>query len=490
MKGNPERFDLPRPLMGRPEPNFSLSGLKTALRLEAEKIAPLTQSDIADLCASFQAAVVDMVVDRTRVGLRAFREIAGDPKAIVVAGGVAANQAMRDALHAICRRDRLAHGCAAALFCGDNGAMIAWAGLERLRLGLVDDISAPARARWPLDSTRDEAGSQGLMPAPIGIAGAGAWGTALANVAAAGGHDVILWMRSPEQAEAIARQRTNERFLPGVRLHDRIRPTTDLSDLAKASAVLLVTPSQTTREMTLALAKVLSPQTPLVLCAKGIERDTNAFLCDVVEEVRPNAPVAVLSGPSFAADVARGLPTAVTLACRDGDLARTIATALSGPTFRVYHREDVRGVEIGGAAKNVLAIACGAVAGRGLGESAKAALIARGFAELLRFARAYGGDAETLMGLSGLGDLVLTCSSAQSRNFAFGQRLGQGMSLADAAAGKLVEGAASAHALVTLAKARGIDMPVSEAVDRVLSGLSTIDAAVDALMNRPVKSEE
>lgn len=328
------------------------------------------------------------------------------------------------------------------------------------------------------------------MPAPIGIAGAGAWGTALANVAAAAGQDVILWMRTADQAQAIARSRTNERFLPGIRLHDRVRPTADLSMLTSAAAVLLVTPSQTTRTMAGQLAEILPADTPLVLCAKGIERETNAFLCDVVEDVRPDAPVAVLSGPSFADDVARGLPTAVTLACRDGELARTLATALSGPTFRVYHGTDLRGVEIGGAAKNVLAIACGAVAGRGLGESAKAALIARGFAELLRFARAYGGEAETLMGLSGLGDLVLTCSSAQSRNFAFGLRLGHGMSLQDAAAGKLVEGTASAHALVTLARARNVDMPVAEAVDQVLGGLCTIDAAVDSLMNRPVKSEQ
>ncbi|WP_210496592.1 NAD(P)H-dependent glycerol-3-phosphate dehydrogenase [Microvirga antarctica] len=328
------------------------------------------------------------------------------------------------------------------------------------------------------------------MPAPIGIAGAGEWGTALACVAAAAGHDVVLWMRSPEQAQAIASTRTNERFLPGVRLPERVRPTSTLADLAACTAVLLVTPAQTTRALTQALAGVLPVSTPLVLCAKGIERGTNAFMSDVVTEMRPGAPVAVLSGPSFATDVARGLPTAVTLASQDAALAEALATALSGPTLRVYHRTDVRGVEIGGAAKNVLAIACGAVAGRGLGESAKAALIARGFAELLRFARAHGGEAETLMGLSGLGDLVLTCSSAQSRNFAFGLRLGQGLAVADAAAGKLVEGAASAHALVTLARERGVDMPVAEAVDRVLSGLSSVDEAVDHLMNRPVKSEQ
>ncbi|HZH09285.1 MAG TPA: NAD(P)H-dependent glycerol-3-phosphate dehydrogenase [Microvirga sp.] len=324
---------------------------------------------------------------------------------------------------------------------------------------------------------------------PIGIAGAGAWGTALANAAAIAGKDVILWMRSSGQAAELAATSANERFLPGVRLLDRIVPTADLSRLASCCAVLLVTPAQTTRTMTAALSAVLPNKTPLVLCAKGIERDTGAFLCDVVEEVRPGAPVAVLSGPSFAHDVARGLPTAVTLACRDAALAEDLAAALSGPTLRVYHHTDVRGVEIGGAAKNVLAIACGAVVGRGLGESAKAALIARGFAELLRFARAYGGQAETLMGLSGLGDLVLTCSSAQSRNFSFGLHLGQGASMQAASGGKLVEGAATAGALVALAKAKHVDMPIAEAVERILSGAWTLDEAVDTLMNRPLRSE-
>jgi glycerol-3-phosphate dehydrogenase (NAD(P)+) len=323
----------------------------------------------------------------------------------------------------------------------------------------------------------------------IGIAGAGAWGTALANAAAAAGNDVVLWMRSPEQASTLAATRTNERCLPGVPLHERITPTANPGQLASTRAVLLVTPAQTTREVTSALSPMLPPATPLVLCAKGIERGSGAFLCDVVEEVRPGVPAAVLSGPSFAHDVARGLPTAVTLACRDAALAEELANALSGPTFRVYHRDDVRGVEIGGAAKNVLAIACGAVAGRGLGESAKAALIARGFAELLRFARAYGAKPETLMGLSGLGDLVLTCSTAQSRNFAFGQRLGRGMSVEEASGGKLVEGAATASALVALARAKNIDMPIAEAVDGILSGAWTLDQAVDALMNRPIKSE-
>jgi glycerol-3-phosphate dehydrogenase (NAD(P)+) len=323
----------------------------------------------------------------------------------------------------------------------------------------------------------------------IGIAGAGAWGTALANVAASRGHDVALWMRSPEQAREITAKRTNARFLPGIALSPAIRPTTDLAALADAQAVLLATPAQTTRAMAKALAAHLPDETPLVLCAKGIERGTNAYLSDIVREVRPRSPIAVLSGPSFAADVARGLPTAVTLACPDPALAARLAADLSGPSFRVYHGGDVRGVEIGGAAKNVLAIACGAVAGRGLGESAKAALIARGFAELLRFARQHGGGAETLMGLSGLGDLVLTCSSAQSRNFAFGLRLGQGANPEDAAGGKLVEGALTASALVALARAGQVDMPIAEAVENVVSGAWHLDQAVEALMSRPLRSE-
>jgi glycerol-3-phosphate dehydrogenase (NAD(P)+) len=251
----------------------------------------------------------------------------------------------------------------------------------------------------------------------------------------------------------------------------------------------MVTPAQTTREVSLKLADALPSETPLILCAKGIERDTGSFLSDVAQRSRPNSPVAILSGPSFAADVAAGLPTAVTLACPDPDLAARMAGDLSGRTFRVYHTGDVRGVEIGGAAKNVLAIGCGAVMGRGLGESAKAALIARGFAELMRFARAHGAEAETLMGLSGLGDVVLTCSTAQSRNFAFGLRLGQGMPVAEASGGKLVEGAATASALVALARARNVEMPVCETVAAILAGRTKLDDAVEALMARPVRQE-
>jgi glycerol-3-phosphate dehydrogenase (NAD(P)+) len=236
------------------------------------------------------------------------------------------------------------------------------------------------------------------------------------------------------------------------------------------------------------LAIVLKPETPLVLCAKGIDRG-GFFLSDIAGEARPGAPCAVLSGPSFAADVAAGLPTAVTLACPDEAEAERLARTLSGPSFRVYHSRDRRGVEIGGAAKNVLAIGCGVVIGRGLGESARAALIARGFAELLRFAQAFGGRPETLMGLSGLGDLVLTAGSAQSRNFAFGERLGRGDAPAEAAAGRLTEGAFTAPVLVALARARGVEMPVAEAVDSVIAGRLSLDQAIDRLMSRPLKAE-
>jgi glycerol-3-phosphate dehydrogenase (NAD(P)+) len=323
----------------------------------------------------------------------------------------------------------------------------------------------------------------------IGVVGGGAWGTALANAAAAAGNDVILYTREPGLAQAMRDTRENAQYLPGIHLHDAVGVTSALADAAQAKAVLVVTPAQSTSNVTQALAPLLDASTPLVLCAKGIERGSGRFLSDIVLEARPGSPVAILSGPSFARDVARDLPTAVTLACTDVALAAHLAQLLSGKVLRVYHSGDVRGVEIGGAAKNVLAIACGAAIGRGLGESAKAALIARGFAELMRFARAYGGRPETLMGLSGLGDLVLTCGSAQSRNFAFGLRLGEGASVAEAAGGKLAEGVHTASVLVSLAQAKQVEMPIAEAVDALTDGRITIGEALDALMNRPLRAE-
>ena len=323
----------------------------------------------------------------------------------------------------------------------------------------------------------------------VAVIGGGPGGVALANAAALAGRNVVLWMRDREAAGRMAATRENARYLPGVKLHPQVTPTARLGDLGQAGSAWLATPAQTVRDAAQAIAPALAQGTPMVICAKGIERETGRFLSEVVAEGRPGSPIAVLSGPSFALDVARGLPTAVALAAPDGDLAARLAADLSGPTFRVYHGTDLRGVEIAGAAKNVLAIACGIVAGRGLGESAKAALTARGFAELLRFAQAYGGRPETLMGLSGLGDLFLTCGSAQSRNFAFGERLGRGAPIGEASGPKLVEGVFTAGVLVRLARAKGIEMPVAEAVDAVLAGGLAIDEALKALMRRPLKGE-
>lgn len=323
----------------------------------------------------------------------------------------------------------------------------------------------------------------------VAVLGAGAWGTALANVAARPGRRVALWSRDPALAAAMAAERENRRSLPGVALAEAVAPVADAAAaLAEAELVLVVVPAQQLRATLLALP-ALPPGLPLVLCAKGIEAATGLLMSEVLAEVRPRQPAVALSGPSFAADVGRARPTAVTVAAADGDLARNIAEALAGPAFRPYHTDDLVGVEIGGAAKNVLAIACGAAAGMDLGASAGAALIARGFAELGRFGRASGARPETLMGLSGLGDLVLTCASVQSRNFAFGHALGAGASLAQAGAGRLAEGVATAPVLCRLARARGVDMPVSESVAALVGGLTSPRAALDALMARPARAE-
>jgi glycerol-3-phosphate dehydrogenase (NAD(P)+) len=322
----------------------------------------------------------------------------------------------------------------------------------------------------------------------IGVAGAGAWGMALANAAAAAGRTVILWGRDEDRMRGVATTRRSDR-LPGVDIARAVEATSDLKDLGRCDAILVAAPAQASRDMALRLATAPG-SAPLVTCAKGVERGTHAFMTEVLAEAAPGRRTAILSGPSFAADVAAGLPTAVTLASADEDLARALCDALRGPTLRLYHSTDVRGVEIGGAAKNVLAIACGVAAGRGLGASAVAALIARGFAELRRFGEAFGARGSTLMGLSGLGDLVLTCSSAQSRNFAFGQALGRGESAAEAGAGGLVEGQFTALALTELARERGIDMPIADCVQGLIEGSLDVKAAVSALLTRPPKGEE
>ncbi|MFG1358914.1 NAD(P)H-dependent glycerol-3-phosphate dehydrogenase [Xanthobacter pseudotagetidis] len=319
----------------------------------------------------------------------------------------------------------------------------------------------------------------------VGIVGAGAWGTALANAAARAGCRAVLWARDGAQVADMASRRENIRALPGIRFDDRVSVTARLADAAAADAVLLVVPAQACREVAREIAPLAAPGTAIVSCAKGIERGTRHFITEVIAAEAPDAATAVLSGPSFASDVAAGLPTAVTLAAHEAGLAERLCDALGGPALRLYFSTDVRGVEIGGAAKNVLAIAAGIVEGRRLGASAKAALIARGFAELVRFGRAFGAKAETLTGLSGLGDLILTSSGPQSRNFALGQALGAGA----APQGKLAEGAFTARVLVEMAASSGIDMPVSAAVDAVLSGRLTVDGAIDALMARPQKAE-
>jgi glycerol-3-phosphate dehydrogenase (NAD(P)+) len=323
----------------------------------------------------------------------------------------------------------------------------------------------------------------------VAVLGAGAWGVALANAAALAGNEVVLWGHNPEHMAQIARERENKRHLPGLPLAERVAPTGDLSAIRDASVVLGVTPAQTMRETARRVAPFIAQAAVFVVCAKGIERGAHKFMTQVVAEELPEHDIAVLSGPSFAADVCRGLPTAVTLAARDDALAKRLCETLSTRSFRLYRSTDVRGVEIGGSAKNVLAIACGLAAGRALGASAQAALIARGFAEMTRLALALGARQETLMGLSGLGDLALTCGSAQSRNFALGEALGRGEDMGAAAHGKLAEGAFTASALVEMAREAGVEMPIAEAVDAILSGRFTVDAAIDALLMRPLRAE-
>jgi glycerol-3-phosphate dehydrogenase (NAD(P)+) len=323
----------------------------------------------------------------------------------------------------------------------------------------------------------------------IAVLGAGAWGVALANVAAQGRERVPLWAHDPAHAAALARDRENRRHLPGLPLAQAVAPSSDLSAIEGATIVLAVVPAQAMRAVARAARPFVADGAAFVICAKGIERDRRRFMSEVVAEELPQARPAVLSGPSFAADVCRGLPTAVTLAAPDEPLAQSLCEALSTRTFRPYRSTDLRGVEIGGAAKNVFAIAAGMASGRRLGASAQAALIARSFAELTRLGRALGAKGETLMGLSGLGDLVLTCGSAQSRNFAFGEALGQGTSVKDASGGKLTEGAFTAHVLVEMARAAGIEMPIAEAVDAILDARLSVDAAIEALLMRPLKAE-
>jgi glycerol-3-phosphate dehydrogenase (NAD(P)+) len=318
----------------------------------------------------------------------------------------------------------------------------------------------------------------------ISVLGGGAWGTALAQTCARAGRDVTLWEFDAGNADHLANQRES-RYLPGVKLEASIKVTRALAEAANADAILLVVPAQAMRSVMASLAQTMAADTPLIACAKGIEHGTHKFMTEIIAECAPNAVPAILSGPSFAADVARGLPTAVTIAAAHAGVAKALAHALNSGTFRPYHSTDIRGVEVGGAVKNVLAIASGIVTGRGLGASASAALTTRGFAELVRFGRSVGARAETMMGLSGLGDLILTCSSPQSRNFSYGVALGKGV----APDSKLAEGAFTAPVLLEMARAQNIEMPISAAIAAVLTNEMSVDQAIESLLTRPIKAE-
>jgi len=326
----------------------------------------------------------------------------------------------------------------------------------------------------------------------IGVVGGGAWGTALALAALRAGRDTLLWAREPAVVEAIRRDRENRDYLPGVPLPAELEATSDLAALSGCDALLLVTPAQHLRSACAALAPHLKPGAPAVICAKGIEIETQALMCEAVEAVLPaGTPLAILSGPTFAAEVARGLPTAVTLACRDSGTGGALVEALGSRTFRPYLTDDVVGAQVGGAVKNVLAIACGVVEGRRLGDNARAALITRGLAEITRLGLRLGARPETLMGLSGLGDLTLTCSSLQSRNMSLGAALGQGRTLDEVLGERrsVAEGVWTARAVVALAGRLGVEMPICAAVDAILNRGASVDDTIRGLLARPFREE-
>jgi glycerol-3-phosphate dehydrogenase (NAD(P)+) len=325
----------------------------------------------------------------------------------------------------------------------------------------------------------------------VGIVGAGAWGTALAEVCGRRDLGVTIWARELEVVDSINSSRANPLFLPGVTLDEDVAATANVKDLAACDIILAVSPAQHMRAALSELGPELGEGQPVVLCAKGIEQGSLKLMTQVLAETAPQAAAAVLSGPSFAGEVARGLPTAVTLACADEQLGEALARALATPAFRPYWAADLIGAEAGGAVKNVLAIACGIVEGRGLGRSAHAALVTRGFAELTRLAVALGGDARTVAGLCGLGDLVLTCSSSQSRNMSLGIALGRGESLQTALDGKrtVAEGALSAPAVRQLARKLDVEAPICEAVAAVLAGEQELGEAIEGLLARPLRGE-
>jgi glycerol-3-phosphate dehydrogenase (NAD(P)+) len=320
-----------------------------------------------------------------------------------------------------------------------------------------------------------------------GVIGAGAWGTALAQLLAADGQAVTLWALETDVVDAINGGQENPLYLPGIKLAPSIRATGAMTDLGDCDMVLVVSPAQHLRNV----VRQAPAGVPLVLCSKGIEAGSGLLMGEVARAVQPTSPIAVLSGPTFAHEVAKGLPTAITLACDDAVLGAQLAARIARPAFRPYLSDDVTGAEIGGAVKNVLAIACGVADGAGLGLNARAALISRGFAEMTRFGLARGARAETLAGLSGLGDLVLTCSSTNSRNFSLGKGLGEGRSAAELLSNRrtVAEGAFTAPVLRDAARAAGVEMPVVEAVCALLADAAPLGTVIDALLARPLRPE-
>ena len=325
----------------------------------------------------------------------------------------------------------------------------------------------------------------------VGVIGGGAFGTALAVATRQAGRDVVLWARSTETVAAINTAHENPAYLPGIALDPAIRATRDMAEAARADVILMCVPAQSFRAAAVELAPWLSSGKPVVNTAKGLEQATSKRLSEIAAEVLPNATLALLSGPGFADDIAEGLPVALTIASTDEELGRALAEGLGHSRFRLYWTSDITGVEIGGALKNVVAIAAGIVVGRKLGTSAHAGLVTRAFAELCRLGVALGARTETLSGLSGLGDLVLTCSSPQSRNMSLGIALGEGRSLSDILAGRrtVTEGVATTSAVVRLARKLGVEMPIAEAVHAIIEGRVTVDAAIDGLLSRPFRAE-
>lgn len=321
-----------------------------------------------------------------------------------------------------------------------------------------------------------------------GIIGAGSWGTALAVTSFTAGCEVLVWSRGAEAADSINNSNENSKYLPGIKLPKDIRATTKMADMAACDALLLVVPAQNLHDICNEMkSAAIGKNIPLVICCKGIEQGSLRLMSEVVADILPN-PIAILSGPNFAAEIAMGLPACATIACEDEKLGMQLTEMLGSPFFRTYFSPDIIGAQVGGAVKNVLAIACGIAIGKGLGENARAALVTRGMTEIIRLCLAKGGKMETLMGLSGIGDIMLTCGSRASRNMSLGLALGQGGTMASSK-GKVTEGVATAQSVTELAAKLGVEMPIAKAVNDILYNGANIDSTVKNLLQRPLRVE-